>query len=168
MTTAIAESPATTIASPDAGLPRLERPRQPKVSAPAIDEKLAEADAAGQRAATAAQEQEQARADALRLSTRIETLRKKRDEAAERLQNLEDTDIPEHRARCEASIRRLLGVPRLDPRDMNELNSALTTLPALQTKQKLLPGIIEDVKQELATVTDELAQFESTDKGSQK
>ena len=164
MTQAIAEKP-TTIASPDAGLPRLERPRQPKVSAPAIDEKLAEADAAGQRAATAAQEQEQARNAARHLSIRIETLRKKRGELAERLQNLEDTDVPGHRARCEASVKRLLGVPRLDQNQTIELNSALTTLPALQAKEKLLPGILKDVKSELASVTAELAKLESSPDG---
>jgi len=158
------EKPAT-IASPDAGLPRLEHPRKPKISAPAIDEKIALADAASARAAAAAAEENDARNAAFRLGTRIETLRKKRDQVAERLHNLEATDVPEHRARCEASIRRLLGVPRLDPRDMNELNSALSTLPALREKEKLMPGIIKDTKQGLATVTAELAKLESSPDG---
>ena len=150
----------TTITEIDPNL-RFEHPRPPKVTAPSIDAALAEADEAGQRAAAAAAEENAARNDALRLSTRIEALRKKRDELADRLGNLERTDIPAHRAACEATIKKLLGISPLDQNRNIELNSSLTTLPALDAKAKLLPGIIKAVRQELATVIDELAKLES-------
>ena len=140
---------------------RFEHPRPPKVTAPSIDAALAEADEAGQRAAAAAAEENAARNDALRLSTRIETLRKTRDELADRLGNLERTDIPAHRAACEATVKKLLGISPLDQNRNIELNSSLTTLPALDAKAKLLPGIIKAVRQELAAVIDELAKLES-------
>ena len=141
---------------------KFERPRSPRVSTPSIEGKLAEAAAAGQRAADASAEQVEAHSSALRLATRIQDLRKKRDGLAVRLSNLEDTDIPLHRARCETSIKRLLGISPLDQNQSIELNSSLTTLPALEAKAKLLPGIVKDVKQELATVTAELAALESS------
>jgi hypothetical protein len=141
---------------------RFERPRPPKVTAPSIDAALASANEAASRAASASAEEIAARNDALRLSTRIETLRKKRDELAERLKNLENTDIPRHRAECEASVKKLLGIFPLDANQSNLLNSSLITLPALEAKAKLLPAVIKEVKQELATVTAEIAVLEGT------
>ena len=153
------ESPAT-----DPNL-RFEHPRPPRVTAPAIDAALATANEAASRAASASAEEIAARNDALRLSIKIETLRKTRDSLADRLGNLERTDIPAHRAACEATVKKLLGISRLDQNQNIELNSSLTTLPALDAKAKLLPGILKTVRQELATVIDELAKLESPDGG---
>ena len=141
---------------------RFSHPRPPRVSAPAIDAALAVAAEAGLRAASAAAEQVEAHSSAQHLSIRIEGLRTKRGEIENRLRNLESTDIPGHRARCEGSIKRLLGISPLDQNQTIELNSALTTLPALREKEKLLPGIVKDTKSDLASVTAELSTLEGS------
>ena len=141
---------------------RFEHPRPPRVSAPAIDAALAVAAEAGQRAADAAAEQVEAHSSALRLATRIQNLRTKRDGLAVRLSNLESTDIPGHRSRCEGSVKRLLGISPLDQNQSIELNSGLSTLAALREKVKLLPGIVKDTKSDLASVTAELSTLEGS------
>jgi hypothetical protein len=139
----------------------ISRPRPPKISTPSIDVALAQADAAGERAASAAAEERAARNDALRLSTRIESLRKRRDVLATRLRTLEAHDIPGHRARCEASVEKFLDAPGLDARDSNELNSAILTLGGLEALERLLPKITSTVRVELSAVTSELGKLES-------
>jgi len=160
MTTAT-QSPAT-IASPDFGLPRLERPRPTPASSPKIDDLLAKAAEAEATANSSTSQVEYLRNQARAVGNEISRLRNERDKLAARLKNLENTDIPSHRAACEADIKRLLGIDPLDAIRSNVLNSALTTLPALDAKAKLLPGILKTVRQELATVTDELEKLEST------
>lgn len=170
----------TTAAFPDPELPEKDKsesvasshapdgstfstPKKPKISAPAIDQKIAEADEAGQRAAAASAEEIAARSDALRLSTKIEALTKRRDELTVRLRNLESTDIQRHRAQCEASVKRLMGIDPLTQNQNIELNSSLTTLPALDAKAKLLPHIVKELKSELAAVTAELGEITKGD-----
>jgi regulator of replication initiation timing len=158
--TTITEKPAT-IASPDFGLPRLEHPRSAPVSCPKIDDLLAKAAEAEATANSSTSQVEYLRNQARAVGNEISRLRNERDKLAARLKNLENTDIPSHRAACEADIKRLLGIDPLDAIRSNVLNSALTTLPALDAKAKLLPGIIKAVRQELAAVIDELAKLES-------
>jgi len=138
-----------------------ERPRPAPVSCPKIDELLAQAAEAEATATSSKAEVEYLRNQARAVSNEISRLRSKRDEVADRLRNLENTDVPAHRAECEGIVKKLLGVATLDAIQSNSLNSSLHALPALREKEKLLPAVIKDVKQELATVIDELAKLES-------
>ena len=134
------------------------------MSCPKIDELLAQATEAEATATSSKAEVEYLKNQARAVSNEISRLRNKRTEAEQRLQNLGMHDVPKQRAETEAVINRLLGMPGLDPIQENNVNNALRLLPALREKERLLPGIVKTAKQELETITKELAKLEAAPK----
>jgi hypothetical protein len=129
---------------------------------PRVVELTAEAAAARSEADAKAAQADHLTVVAKLTGQKIGALSKNRDELAARLRHLEATDIPGHRAQCEASIKRLLGIHPLDHNLTIELNSSLTTLPALDAKSKLMPSIIKDVKARLAEIEKQLDELTGT------
>jgi hypothetical protein len=104
-------------------------------------------------------DQDKLQREARFLAEQLRTVTDRRDELAVRLRNLESIDIPHHRAACEASVKKLLGIDPLNQNQKIELNSSLTTLPALDAKARLLPALIKAVKADLGKAEETLAEL---------
>ena len=127
-------------------------PRSPKVSAPSIDVKLAEANDAGQRAAAAAAEQAEAQRAALHLSTRIGELRTKLTELQNHLSGVEQRDLKAQLEVCRATFRKLFGKPNLSHSEVFNLNEAGHGLAWIPQAILEVPVIKKDLKTEIAEV----------------
>jgi hypothetical protein len=151
----------TTITEIDPSI-RFERPRPPKVSAPSIDAKLAEASDAAQRAAAAAAEQSNAERAALHLSTRIQTLRTNLGDLRNHLEGVEQRDLKVQLEQCRATFRKLYGKPGLSPIERGNLNEAANGMAWIREAILEIPAMKKDLKAQIAEVEKELANLEST------
>ena len=137
-----------------------EHPRPPKISTPSIDQKLAEADAAAQRASAAAAEESQARHAALCISTKIEALKAKLTDLRNHLDGVEQRDLKAQLEQCRVIFRTLFGKPALSPIERGNLNEAGNALGWIPAAILEVPALKKDLKAQIAEVEKEIAALE--------